>query len=158
MNKKIVLSSTIVIIANSAFAQTDTSYIISNNIIALIALVVAVAAFVMAAINAYNISHNRKVRDVNLVNQQDDINVTIDAMKVSLSKDIRSVKRDLNKMGRSSKPKTTSVKENSEVPETEQPDADKPKVKKPFKKRKPFRKKPVAKDESASNNEVKNDN
>ena len=152
MNKKVVLFSIIAIVANGASAQSkmDTIFSSDNNMISLIALVVALLALIVAAVNAYNISHNRKIRDVNLVNQKDDINVTMDAIKVTLSKDIRSLKRDVNKIGRVNKPKDSQDKTKAVVSEDSKDDTDveKPKSKRPFKKRKPFRKKPTVKNDN----------
>ena len=148
MKKRIGLSSITIIIANGVFAQAKIDTVLSSEIISLIALLVAIVALVLAVLNAYNISHNRKIRDVNLVNQKDDINVTMDAIKLTLSKDIRGLKRDLNKMERGPKPKNSRTEQNALEEGSDTLTTEQPKAKKPFKKRRPFRRKPAVKDEN----------
>lgn len=162
MKKKIILFSFTVITTNKIFAQSNVDDIISNNLntIIILTLVIAISALALAIINTFKVEYNKKVREVNLVNQKDDLNVSMDAIKVTLSKDIRGIKRDLSKIERTAKtakPQSISKKvtENTEEIKTEESQSTekKPFKKRPFNKRKPFYKKQAAKKNEQKGNE-----
>ena len=150
MNKKILLISITTLTIQNIFAQSSSN-ILSNNSssIALVTLIIAVIALVLSILNTVKISYNKKIRDVNLVNQKDDLNVSMDAIKTTLSKDIRGLKRDIHKIERNKKNQVPQQASNKPITDnTPKEDTEnialnvetKPK-KKPYKKRKPFRRK-----------------
>lgn len=157
MTKKTILFSITTIATKSLFAQTNIDFISNNsNTIILITLAIAVIALVLAVINTFKIAYNKKIREVNLVNQKDDLNVSMDAIKITLSKDIRGIKRDINKIERKTKtpqPNQNKTKdENAKESQTiETKPTEEKQKKRPFKKRNPFYKKPAAKKDDQNN-------
>ena len=157
MNKKLILISIATVVANKIFGQPNLDYISSNsNTIILLTWIIAIVALVLAVVNTFKIAYNKKIREVNLVNQKDDLNVSMDAIKVTLSKDIRGIKRDISKIERKTKnpqPNQPKAKnEDSKEPQiTEDQPNEKKQVKRPFKKRKPFYKRQAAKKDNQNN-------
>jgi len=110
-----------------------------NNILIIVSLVLSVLALLLAGYNTFKINHNKRVRDVNLINQREDIFMSMESIKVSLQKEIRRLQKDVNRFEKDKR--GTPNKKNPTVKKIE--DKETPIVKKA--KRVYNRKKPVQK-------------
>lgn len=153
MIKKVVLFSIITITTKYASAENiDVETISQNSVAILLTLAVAIIALILAVINTFRISHMRKVSEVEFVNQKDDINVTMEAVKVSLYKEVRNLKKDFNKPNRHQKPKESTNSIKKEVEEETNSEGKKAAEKKPFKRRSSnFKKRPPHKKSTENN-------
>jgi hypothetical protein len=158
--RKIILIATALLSTTTIFAQGNKVSADNTNILIILTLIIALATLILASINAYNIARNKKVRDVNLYNQKDDINVTMDVLKDELQRDIRALRRELSKIERNSKQKTVqpikkkTIQANTEVKDKDE-EGEKKAVKKRQYKRRPYKKKPTEKIETINTESAK---
>lgn len=162
MIKKIVLLSFSIIASKYLIAQTTD--VVTNNengLAILLTLGVAISALVLAVVNSFRISYYKKVTDVTIVNQIDDINVTIEAVKVGLSRDLRNLRKEMGKNQRTQNPNQTHnhIKEPAKLKEAGSGDVvldeSQTAEKKPFKKRSSnYRRRPAHRKPQDKNNET----
>ncbi|MDA3890407.1 MAG: hypothetical protein PF517_01955 [Salinivirgaceae bacterium] len=155
MIKKTILFSLFGITTFLLNAQTASSSLSDeNNLAILLTLCVALAALILAVVNSFRIAHQKKVLEVELVNQKDDLKVTMEAVKVNLSKDVRYLRKELGKTARNINPSSNADNNQAKSEKTDDSESGKPK---PFKKRKPYYKKrtPYKKPNTDENSESK---
>ena len=134
------------------WAENTTSANAANNNLLIITFVLAALAFLIAAINAYRISHLKKISEVDLINQKDDLNVSMEAVKVDLYRDIRNIRRELGKLNRPPKPAVQQKPAEPKADKTETSAESIPVEKKPYRKRPSnFKRRPPRKKEGDSN-------
>jgi len=107
MIKNSILVGTILLTGLNTMAQNAVEIsTVGNNLAVLLTLIVAIIALIISIVNFFRISYNRKINEVEMVNQKDDLNVSMEAIKVMLQKEIRTLKKDINKGGnRNQKPR-----------------------------------------------------
>ncbi len=153
MIKKAVLFSLMAIATENIYSQDieSASIININNLAILLTLIVAIAALIISIINAFRISYNRKISEVNLVNQKDDINVSMEGINTVLTRDIRNIRKEMNRSSRNQKPKEPTSTNNPAAAtqdskkNTSEEDKNPPKRKMNNNKRRFYRKKPTNK-------------
>jgi hypothetical protein len=112
-----------------------------SNILSLATLLISILALALASYNLFKINYNKKIRDVNLINQKDDIYLSMESIKVSLQKDIRKLEKDINKVEVKAKPKSTTTKSKiSDKKDNDDKSSNKPVKKRPYNRKKPIQK------------------
>lgn len=136
MIKKLILFSTLTLANKYMTAQSiDASSNSSNGIIIWLILGVAICALILAIVNYFRISYNKKIVEVEIVNQKDDLNLTIEAVKIGLSREIRYLRKEVGKSQRAPKPNHPHAPTQPKHETEEESDESNPIEKKPFKKR-----------------------
>jgi len=160
MIKKIILFSIITITTNSLFAQNiDATLNNQNDLAILLTLSVAIVALVLSVINFFRISHHKKISEVELGNQRDDLKVTMEAVKVSVNNDVRYLKKEVMRTSQSQKNKNSTNTNKPLVTEENVQNESKAPKKKPFKKRTPnFKKRPPHKKAESNSNANEGEN
>lgn len=155
MIKKLVLLCILAIGSQYLIAQPlDAGINKQNSLALLLTLGVAICALVIAVVNSFRISHNKKITDVIMVNQIDDINTTMEAVKLSLSRDLRNLRKEISKSQRATKPNQGQPIQAKNNDETDNSGIIEPTEKKPFKKRSSnYRRRPPHKKAPDTNSE-----
>jgi len=151
MIKKLSLFSTLTFASLYLSAKSIDESSSENSMVIWLILGVAVCALLLAIVNYFRISYNSKVAEVEMVNQKDDLNVTIEAVKVALSKEIRYLRKEVGKSQRGLKPNHNQPVTQTKSENEDEVDESNPLDKKPFKKkssnfkRRPPHKRPIDK-------------
>ena len=155
MTKKIVLLCILAIGSQYLIAQSmELAIEDENNLAVLLTLGVAICALILAVVNMFRISHNKKITEVILVNQIDDINTTMEAVKLGLSRDLRNLRKEIGKSQGGPKPNQGQPAQAKNTDENEDIEVKEPAEKKPFKKRSSnYRRRPPHKKAPETNSE-----
>ncbi len=107
MIKKVVLFSIMAIASENIFAQVaeTTNSFNTSSLAVLLTLIVAIVALILSVINTFRISYNKKISEVDLVNQKDDINISMEGINTALIRDIRHIRKEFNRSNRNLKTK-----------------------------------------------------
>jgi len=136
MTKKLILFSTLAIASKSLPAQSiDAVNNSENGFVIWLILGVAICALILSIVNYFRLSYNKQVAEVEMVNQKDDLNLTIEAVKVALTKEIRYLRKEVGKSQRGPKPIHSQPATHAKKENDEETDENSAAEKKPFKKR-----------------------
>jgi hypothetical protein len=96
-----------------------------NMSLILLALIPGILAFILSIINAFRIRRVKKLHEVDLVNHKEDVNLSMEGVKVSLAKEINRLKKGVNKNQKTHKPAPRNEQGNEKGKETNKDNAKK---------------------------------
>lgn len=120
----------------------------------LLALIPGVLALIISITNAFRINRVKKLHEVDLVNHKEDVNLSMEGVKVSLAKEINKLKKGANKNHRANKQKQSTNTGGNDKGNT--PNKDKPKKvvqRKPQQRSKNYRKRPTPRKDNPQENQ-----
>ncbi len=100
MIKKIFILGSLILGYQYLFAFNQGNGTNDNSIAIILILIVAILALILAVINFFRISTYKRIAEVDMVNQKDDLNVTMENVKVDLARDLRNLRREVSKLAR----------------------------------------------------------
>lgn len=84
-----------------------------------VGIVLAGLAFVLSVINSLRISALRNKLDVDLVNHREDVNLSMESVKFTATREVKNLRKEINKRNRPNPPRKKPTTEGAEVKESE---------------------------------------
>lgn len=80
-----------------------------------VAIIVATLAFLLSVINAIRISGLRKRVDVDLVNHREDVNLSMESVKFTATREVKNLRKEINKRNKPNPPRRKPVAKDGEA-------------------------------------------